>query len=111
MLSSFSKNDEGFICEHCKRQVMPLGYTSRDHCPHCLTSLHVDINPGDRQNPCKGLMFPTDIEKGKKNMVIRYRCSKCGEYHRNIVANDDNFDTILKVMNHTYKPENFGKSD
>ena len=34
----FSKNDSGFICEHCGREVPPLGYTSRNHCPYCLWS-------------------------------------------------------------------------
>ena len=44
----FTKNDNGFICAHCGKEVEPLGYTSRNHCPFCLWSLHVDINPGDR---------------------------------------------------------------
>ena len=101
-LSKFTKNDQSFTCVVCKKEVNPLKYTSRDHCPFCLCSLHVDINPGDRQNTCKGIMFPSDIEKGKKDYVIRYQCSKCGQYHRNKVAEDDNFDTILTVMNHTY---------
>ena len=49
----FKEIDEGFICENCNKKVSPLGYTSRDHCPYCLYSMHVDINPGDRQNSCK----------------------------------------------------------
>ena len=52
----FSKNDDSFTCEHCKKEVKPLNYTSRDHCPYCLYSKHVDINPGDRSNECKGLL-------------------------------------------------------
>ena len=43
----FAKNDEGFFCAHCGKWVPPLGYSSRNHCPFCLWSLHVDINPGD----------------------------------------------------------------
>ncbi len=50
----FVKNDQGFVCAHCGQTVEPLGYTSRNHCPHCLYSLHVDIHPGDRQNPLPG---------------------------------------------------------
>ena len=44
----FSKKDESFVCENCKKEVEVLNYTSRDHCPFCLYSKHVDINPGDR---------------------------------------------------------------
>ena len=54
----FSKNDSGFICGHCGRAVEPLGYSSRNHCPFCLWSLHADVNPGDRASTCGGLMKP-----------------------------------------------------
>ncbi len=39
------KRDEEFICEHCGKKVGKLGYTSRDHCPYCLYSKHVDCVP------------------------------------------------------------------
>ena len=52
----FTKNDNGFICKNCGFEVQPLGYSSRNHCPNCLHSLHVDINPGDRANECGGIM-------------------------------------------------------
>ena len=45
----FVKNDSGFVCSHCGKKVEPLGYTSRNHCPFCLWSRHVDIFPGDRE--------------------------------------------------------------
>ena len=64
----FSKNDSGFICAHCGKEVEPLSYTSRNHCPFCLWSLHLDINPGDRACECKAPMQPikvvTDPKKG-----------------------------------------------
>ena len=41
----FTKNDDTFICKNCGLEVKPLGYSSRNHCPRCLCSLHVDINP------------------------------------------------------------------
>ncbi len=104
----FTKNDNGFVCAFCGKQVQPLGYTSRDHCPNCLASLHVDINPGDRSNSCGGIMFPTDIEiDSKKGYKIKYKCSKCGKTHNNKSATDDNFKTILSVMNHTYDKNKF----
>ena len=67
----FSKNDSGFICAHCGKEVEPLGFTSRNHCPFCLWSLHVDVHPGDRANQCKGQMEPIRVEPdAKKGYVI-----------------------------------------
>ena len=107
-MKNFTKNDNSFACLHCGRQVENLKYSSRDHCPYCLTSLHVDIFPGDRANNCKGLMFPVDITiDNKKGYVINYCCSKCHTKHNNKAAVDDDFKTILKVMNHTYSKEKF----
>lgn len=53
-------------------------------------------------------MFPTDIEiDSKKGYKIKYKCSKCGKTHNNKSATDDNFKTILSVMNHTYDKNKF----
>lgn len=94
----FKMIDVPFICVVCGKKVEPLNYSARDHCPYCLCSLHVDINPGDRLNPCKGILKPVGIDKFKDTYKIVYKCSKCGENHRNIMANDDDFDKILEVM-------------
>lgn len=97
-MKKFTKNDQGFVCENCGREVMPLGYTSRNHCPFCLYSLHVDIMPGDRQNTCHGLMRPVYVEDtSKKGRVIHYKCTRCGVQTTNVSANDDDFDTILQI--------------
>ena len=93
----FSKNDNFFICEHCNKNVNPLSYTSRDHCPFCLYSKHVDINPGDRSNECKGLLKPIGIEKFKDSYKIIYKCEKCKEMHKNIMANDDDMNLIIDL--------------
>ncbi|MDY3846601.1 MAG: RNHCP domain-containing protein [Eubacteriales bacterium] len=83
----FTKNDSSFICAHCGRKVLPLGYSSRNHCPFCLYSLHVDNMPGDRANPCKGLMRPMRADPdSKKGYIITYRCEKCGDVKRNCAA-------------------------
>ena len=74
-----------------------LNYTARDHCPNCLYSLHVDNMPGDRQNTCHGLMKPIGIEKYKNTYKIIYKCTKCNTIHKNIMANDDNYDLIIKL--------------
>lgn len=89
--------DEKFVCENCHTDVSPLGYTARDHCPNCLYSKHVDINPGDRLNECRGLLIPIGIEKYKNTYKIIYRCQKCHTIHKNIMANDDNYEKIINL--------------
>ena len=98
-MKNFTMRDEKFICENCNKEVSPLGYTSRDHCPYCLYSKHVDINPGDRLNPCKGLLKPIGIEKFRDTYKIIYKCDKCNQVHKNIMAKDDNMDIIIELSN------------
>ncbi len=96
-MKRFTMRDENFICDHCHKEVLPLGYTARDHCPFCLCSKHVDIMPGDRQNTCMGLLKPIGIEKFKDTYKIIYRCEKCGEFHKNIMAKDDDMNMIIEL--------------
>ena len=100
----FKKNDSGFICQNCGKEVKPLGYTSRNHCPFCLCSIHVDINPGDRANPCMGLMAPISAEPSGDGYIITHKCVKCGEIKRNKAATKgsqpDNIDLIIKLTVH-----------
>ncbi len=97
-MKRFNMIDENFICENGHKPVDKLNYTARDHCPHCLYSKHVDILPGDRANECKGLLEPIDIEKFKDTYKIVYKCQKCKQIHKNIIAKDDSFDLILEIM-------------
>jgi len=96
-MKKFRHLDEAFICENCNKHVEKLVYTSRDHCPFCLYSKHVDIYPGDRTNNCQGMLKPIGIEKFKDTFKIVYKCEKCNEIHKNIMANDDNMDLIIKL--------------
>ena len=96
-MKNFTMRDEEFVCENCGQLVHPLGYTARDHCPHCLYSKHVDIMPGDRSNNCKGLLKPIGIEKFKDTYKILYKCTSCNEPHKNIMAKDDNMDLIIEL--------------
>ena len=96
-MKKFYKNDESFICENCGKEVSKLNYTARDHCPFCLYSKHVDINPGDRENECKGLLEPIGIEKYKDTYKIIYKCKKCNELHKNIMASDDDINKIIEL--------------
>jgi len=93
----FNMINEDFICENCGSEVKKSDYTARDHCPYCLYSKHLDINPGDRSNKCQGLMEPIGIEKFKDTFKIIYKCSKCKELHKNIVLRDDNMDEIIRL--------------
>ena len=93
----FTENDNEFICEKCNKKVDKLLYSSRDHCPYCLYSKHVDINPGDRANECKGLLKPVGIEKFKDTYKILYKCTKCNKEHKNIMANDDDMNLIINL--------------
>ncbi|MBR3837279.1 MAG: RNHCP domain-containing protein [Clostridia bacterium] len=102
----FQKNDGGFTCVVCGYEVKPNGVTSRDHCPKCLSSLHVDINPGDRANPCRGVLEPVSAKPHpKKGFQIIYRCKKCGMLHQNKAAltgaDPDDVDVIIPL---TAKP-------
>lgn len=48
-----------FICKVCGRTVVPenAGSGHRNHCPNCLASLHLDIEPGDRESDCGGINY------------------------------------------------------
>ena len=104
----FSKNDNGFICKNCGKEVLPLGYTSRNHCPFCLCSLHVDINPGDRANTCGGILRPAGAEPdSKRGYIIIHKCEKCGAVVRNRAAHEakvqpDDLDLIIKLTAYHY---------
>ena len=97
-VSRFTEIDEEFICEHCGHKVSRLGYSCRNHCPFCLYSKHVDINPGDRQEKCHGELEPVALEIDSKNgYIIVFRCKTCGEIRKNKAAKDDNMDRIIEL--------------
>ncbi|MBQ8005943.1 MAG: RNHCP domain-containing protein [Clostridia bacterium] len=83
----FRKNDNCFVCVNCGKKVEALGYSSRNHCPFCLYSLHVDVNPGDRSSDCGGLLRPIKVETDpRKGYIIIHKCEKCGAIRRNRAA-------------------------
>lgn len=96
-MKKFTMLDEEFTCDNCHIKVNKLKYTARDHCPNCLYSKHIDNMPGDRSNNCHGLMIPIGIEKYKNTYKIIYKCNKCHQIHKNIMASDDNYDLIIKL--------------
>lgn len=91
----FQRKIEDFVCDHCGHLVKGNGYTN--HCPKCLWSKHVDINPGDRLATCQGLMQPIDLElKGDEQLIIHH-CLDCGYEKKNKVAKEDDLDEIIKL--------------
>lgn len=97
-MANFVEIDDEFICENCGAKVPKLGYSSRDHCPNCLYSKHVDKNPGDRAEECHGALEPVSVElNSKKGYVIIYKCKKCGQIRKNVSAKDDNMTKIIKL--------------
>lgn len=95
-MKKFSKRVENFVCEVCGTKVKGNGFT--DHCPNCLWSKHVDINPGDRSAECDGLMEPVGITQGKEDKLrIVYRCQKCGYQRVNNAVPEDNLERIIQL--------------
>ena len=94
-MKTFQKTKEDFICEHCGTEVKGDGYTN--HCPHCLYSKHVDINPGDREEDCGGLMEPVDLELKDGKYIIVHRCQRCGFVRRNKVDEGDDFNAVIDL--------------
>ena len=91
----FSRREEDFVCENCGAKVIGNGYTN--HCPKCLYSKHVDVNPGDRSADCGGLMEPVDIEIKDGNYVLIHKCKKCGFVRKNKVGDQDDFDAVINI--------------
>lgn len=62
---------DSFTCKVCGRLVVPTGAGSdhRNHCPNCLSSLHLDIEPGDREADCGGIMDPVGVWVRKNGRV------------------------------------------
>ena len=93
-----------FTCKVCGRLCTPqnAGSDHRNHCPNCLSSLHVDIEPGDRASDCGGIMEPVAVwvRRGGEWAII-HRCKRCGALSSNRVAADDN---PMKLMSIAMKP-------
>ncbi len=95
-MKSFIKKKENFVCEKCGNKVSGDGYTN--HCPECLWSKHVDINPGDRTEKCQAMMKPVSLEIKSGKYFIVFECIKCKFKRKNKLAENDNFDTLLNIV-------------
>lgn len=93
-----------FTCRVCGRLVVPAGAGSshRNHCPNCLSSLHVDETPGGRDSECGGIMEPVGVWVRKSGeWAVIHRCRQCGALHSNRTAADDN---PMKLMSIALRP-------
>lgn len=101
MTLKFIRKIEDFVCDNCGKKVKGNGFTN--HCPHCLWSKHVDLNPGDRASKCQGLMRPARVEKEGEKYVITHRCIKCEYEKRNKTSEKDNFEEIINLAKVNYE--------
>ena len=92
----FRRNQEDFACARCGAAVRGDGYTN--HCPACLWSMHVDVNPGDRANPCRGMMEPVWAERKGTGHIVYHRCQKCGGARRVKSAANDSPEAVLAAL-------------
>lgn len=86
-----------FECANCGKDVnlFAPGTKNRNHCPYCLSSLHVDIEIGDRKSSCKGIMPAIGkIYKPDGEEVLIHKCNSCGLLRKNRVAGDDSLNLI-----------------
>lgn len=88
----FQRKIENFTCERCEEKVTGNGYTN--HCPSCLWSKHVDVNPGDRAEDCQGLMKPVAFFN-ERRPVLMHQCEVCGKEKRNKVARHDKIEVLF----------------
>lgn len=95
MSINFKRKKENFICKNCKTKVIGNGFTN--HCPKCLYSQHVDINPGDRAETCQGLMKPINFELKNGKYTVIQECLTCGAKRKNKLLDNDNIDSLTKL--------------
>ena len=96
-MKKFTRTTEDFICEHCGVEVKGTGYTN--HCPQCLWSKHVDINPGDRLEECRGMMKPVGYQKLNQKERIILQCQRCGFEKPNKVESEDGREALVALFN------------
>jgi DNA-directed RNA polymerase subunit RPC12/RpoP len=93
-----NSTNSGFRCTHCGAEVSLAQKTARNHCNHCLWSLHVDEEiPGDRLSECGGEMQPAAIFQKRDEWIVLHKCEKCGKEIQNKCAEDDSFEALLNI--------------
>jgi len=102
------------VCSHCQKSISLnqhlSGVKNRNHCPHCLWSIHLDETAGDRQSPCHGQMEPIALtfkypkknkyqqQNQKGETLLVHFCHTCFTLRLNRLAADDDPQKILTVF-------------
>jgi predicted RNA-binding Zn-ribbon protein involved in translation (DUF1610 family) len=97
MSQTFKRTIEDFVCIHCGQEVRGDGYTN--HCPNCLWSRHVDLNPGDRAATCLGMMEPIGLVISGQDWIIVHQCQLCGKTIKNKAREADNRTVLVALSN------------
>jgi hypothetical protein len=100
-MRTFQRKIEDFVCGHCGAKVKGNGYTN--HCPKCLWSKHVDNYPGDRGNPCGGLMEPVGLDLEKDVYHIKHECQTCGIKARCRASDEDDINALVNLSSEIAK--------
>jgi DNA-directed RNA polymerase subunit RPC12/RpoP len=98
------EENTGFVCAGCGADVVMAtngGY--RNHCPFCLCSVHIDVEPGDRASECLGIMKPVSARNNtQKGWQILHKCTVCGFERYNMVCDEgeqaDNYELIMRLV-------------
>lgn len=87
-------------CAHCGHTFSSHapGTRHRNHCPHCLSSVHLDIEPGDRASNCRSVMTAFSVAvRPSGEWEILHRCNRCGVIHANRIAGDDSAVVLMSL--------------
>jgi ribosome biogenesis GTPase len=89
-----------FTCKVCETLNLPenAGTRHRNHCSKCLSSIHLDNEPGDRASLCRGVMDAIGVWVRKNGeWAVIHRCRSCGELSSNRIAADDNPALLMSI--------------
>ena len=105
-----------FLCRHCRKFVFTggefSGVRSRNHCPFCLHSRHLDlVEAGDRLSACKGVMKPVGLTRKQTHkkynpqggeLMLIHMCQDCGKLSINRIARDDDAHLIYEYFQKSF---------
>ena len=109
MDEGYERKKEGIIILNMVFDAMTAGSlrmtidpdTNRNHCPYCLTSLHLDVAPGDRAADCGGRMEAVAVwVRRDGEWALIHRCARCGALSSNRIAADDNPLLLMSLALH-----------
>ena len=109
--------EDKFKCGNCGQMVFytsTMGTVHRNHCNHCLWSLHVDTSPGDRKSNCLGNMKPIGLtfkhngfdkygNPRRGDIMLVHLCTKCEIININRIAADDPYEKIIEIFESSLK--------